>query len=200
MIIAHLPSGYLMAVALLRKIRRAKPSAVIAAGIAGAGAPDLDMFYFHLIDHGKVHHHQYLTHWPILWLGLLLASALWFKCKPSRAGVLLQVFALGGVLHLMLDSLVGDIWWLIPFVNEPYSLFTVTARYQPWWLNFLWHWSFAVELAICAWAVLLYRSRKRSKKLTTLACHVCGAESDAEFEGEAWCAGCLHVKGSCCGE
>jgi LexA-binding, inner membrane-associated putative hydrolase len=109
MIIAHLPSGYLMAVALLRRIRRVKPSAVIAAGVAGAGAPDLDMFYFHLVDHGKVHHHQYLTHWPILWIGLLAASALWFKSKPSRAGVLLQVFALGGVLHLMLDTLVGEI-------------------------------------------------------------------------------------------
>lgn len=59
---------------------------------------------------------------------------------------------------------------------------------------------FAIVLALCVWALLLYRLRKRSKKPQALACHVCGAEADAEFEGEAWCAGCLHVKGSCCGE
>ena len=200
MIIAHLPSGYLMAVALLRRIRRVKPSAVVAAGIAGAGAPDLDMFYFHFVDHGKVHHHQYLTHWPVLWLALLAAALLWNRWHASRAALLLGIFALGGVLHLVLDTLVGDVWWLMPWVNEPYAFFTVTARHQPWWLNFLLHWSFAVELAICAWAALLYRARRRSRNASPDTCHVCGAGVDAVLDGQAWCAGCLHIQGSCCGE
>lgn len=32
------------------------------------------------------------------------------------------------------------------------------------------------------------------------SCHVCGAEADASFNGQAWCAGCLHVQGSCCAD
>lgn len=34
----------------------------------------------------------------------------------------------------------------------------------------------------------------------TEACHVCGAEADASFNGQAWCVDCLHVQGSCCAD
>lgn len=30
------------------------------------------------------------------------------------------------------------------------------------------------------------------------ACHRCGAEADGEVDGKPWCAGCLHIEGSCC--
>jgi hypothetical protein len=70
---------------------------------------------------------------------------------------------LGEVLHVILDSLVGDIWWLAPFVDRSYALFTVPAVRSPWWMNFLLHWSFAVELAICFWALLVYRKRLKNR-------------------------------------
>lgn len=60
-------------------------------------------------------------------------------------------------LHLLLDTFVGDIWWGAPFYDQPLALFSVPARFSPWWLNFVLHWSFAVELAICGWAGWLYR-------------------------------------------
>jgi len=66
-----------------------------------------------------------------------------------------------GVLHMLLDSIVGDIWWFAPFVDQAYALFNVPARYQPWWLNFLLHWSFALELALWVWAFVLYRARRK---------------------------------------
>ena len=31
-------------------------------------------------------------------------------------------------------------------------------------------------------------------------CHLCGMESVMDTDGCAWCEGCLHAKGSCCGE
>ena len=31
-------------------------------------------------------------------------------------------------------------------------------------------------------------------------CHLCGKESVMEVDGKAWCEGCLHAVGSCCGE
>lgn len=110
-----------------------------------------------------------MTHWPILWLGLAVLAAGWLTCaKRSKAAMLGLVFALGGVLHVILDSLVGDIWWFAPFIDQPYALFTVPATFQPWWLNFLLHWSFAVELAICLWALVVCRRRAkvRSQVLT----------------------------------
>jgi hypothetical protein len=160
--IAHAPSGYILAVSLIQRIRKiaAPQSWVIAAGVIGALAPDFDIAYFYLIDHRQTHHHKYLSHWPMVWLALLVVSALWLRLsKKPTIPFLSLVFSLGGFLHIILDSFVGDIWWLAPFVDKPYAMFAVQAHYHPWWLNFILHWSFAAELLICIWAVILYRKR-----------------------------------------
>lgn len=162
MIIAHMPSGYILSASLLKRFGSVPvpAAAVIAAGIAGALAPDVDMAYFHLIDHRQTHHHKYITHWPLLWLTLAAVSVLWFNwIRQSKAAFLALVFCLGGFLHIVLDSFVGDIWWFAPFVDKPYAMFTVPAHFKPWWLSFILHWSFAMELAICIWALVIYRRR-----------------------------------------
>ena len=53
MFIAHLPSGYLLSVSLLRRIRHipASTKTVILTGMLGALAPDFDLAYFQFIDH-----------------------------------------------------------------------------------------------------------------------------------------------------
>ena len=143
MIIAHAPSGYILATLLIRRMAQVPVTAraLIVAGVAGAFAPDLDMAYFHLIDNRQTHHHKYISHWPILWLSLTVLAAFWFGyVRQSRAAALALVFCLGGVLHVILDSFVGDIWWFAPFVDQPYAMFTVPARFSPWWLNFILHW------------------------------------------------------------
>jgi inner membrane protein len=160
-ITAHAPSGYILAKRLMahRKNLPISARAVILIAIIGALAPDFDMFYFYLVDAGKTHHHRYFTHWPILWLSLIGVSVLSFRfIRPAWAfGALL--FCLCGFLHLILDTLVGDIWWLAPFQDKPYALFTIPPRFSPWWLNFFLHWSFAAELLIWAWALRIYRRR-----------------------------------------
>lgn len=167
MILAHAPSGYILATLLMKKLSSAPVTtkAVLAAGVLGGLAPDFDMLYFHLVDNRMTHHHKYLSHWPIIWLTLAAAATVWSGlAKNSRAAALSWVFCLGGVLHLLLDSFVGDVWWLAPFVDQPYALFTVPARFKPWWLNFILHWSFAVELLICFWAIHLHRRRRASTR------------------------------------
>tara|TARA_R110000764_G_scaffold123897_3_gene211347 strand:+ start:89 stop:658 length:570 start_codon:yes stop_codon:yes gene_type:complete len=162
--IAHLPSGYILGTAILKRCAKlpATGPAIIAACMLGAIAPDFDMAYFYLVDHRQTPHHKYLSHWPSVWFTLLLLAALWFHRARSRAGCLALVFCAGAVMHLLLDSFVGDIWWFAPFVDQPYALFTVPARFSPWWLSFVLHWSFAVELAMCVWALLIYRRRRAS--------------------------------------
>jgi inner membrane protein len=162
MIIGHAPAGYITA-KLLRQnfIRRGVSSRkFLMVGIFGALAPDLDMFYFHLIDHRQHHHHSYFSHFPILWFCLLVISLLWMRYNlSSKAASLAFIFCLSGFIHLILDSIVGDIWWLAPFVDRPFVMFTVPALYQPWWLNFIFHWSFALELALWVVALFIYRQR-----------------------------------------
>lgn len=162
MFIAHLPSGYILASQLIRRAGRLSvpARAILLAGMLGAVAPDFDMLYFYLVDNRQTHHHRYFAHWPIVWFVMALACLLWQRLQPaSRQATAALVFSLGGILHLLLDSFVGDIWWLAPFVDRPFALFSVPALYKPWWLNFVLHWSFAAELAIWAWALLLYRRR-----------------------------------------
>lgn len=158
MFIAHLPAGYILARHLLQKRHpvSATRRAILVAAMAGAIAPDLDMLYVYLVDHGQTHHHTYPSHWPMLWFGLLAMSLAAMRLVKGRSWpVLALIVSLGGILHLLLDSVVGDIWWLAPLLDRPYALFSVAARVQPWWLNFLLHWSFALELLIVAWAVKL---------------------------------------------
>lgn len=162
MFIAHAPSGYILAASLLKRIKGIHVSAaiVVSAGILGALAPDFDMVYFYLVDGRQTHHHKYISHWPLTWFILLFGGLLWQRLnRNGKAPLLLVVFSLGGILHVILDSLVGDIWWFAPFIDRPYALFTVPALFKPWWLNFILHWSFAVELAICLWALVVYRKR-----------------------------------------
>ncbi|MGY8811625.1 MAG: metal-dependent hydrolase [Pseudomonadales bacterium] len=165
MLIAHLPSGYILATYLLERVRKVpvKASWVIAAGMLGAVAPDFDMLYFFFVDHGQVHHHRYISHWPLLWLCLTTVSLGWcWLARTSVVGWLLLVFSLGGLLHVILDTLAGDIWWLAPFVDQRYALVTVPARFKPWWLNYMAHWTFVIELSICAWACLRFWRRRQA--------------------------------------
>jgi inner membrane protein len=165
MIIGHAPSGYIAATLLHGRLFSSGVSAraFIIASVLGAVAPDLDMLYFHLIDQRQHHHHSYFSHWPVVWLGLLALSLLLLRLRRgSQAAMLAVAFSGMGVLHLLLDSIVGDIWWFAPLLDQPFALFSVPALYKPWWLNFLLHWSFALELALWLWALLLYRRRHKA--------------------------------------
>ncbi|WP_234895761.1 metal-dependent hydrolase [Sinorhizobium medicae] len=64
------------------------------------------------------------------------------------------------LLHLFLDSIAADIRWLYPFSDIRFNLVEIPARYQPWYLNFILHWTFAAEMAICVAAVWAWGSEK----------------------------------------
>ena len=166
MIIGHAPSGYILAYYLRKQFagRGLKVSSFFGAGVIGALIPDVDMIYFHLVDNRQHHHHSYFTHYPILWLGLLSLSMIWLRAnKTSKNASLTFVFCLGGFLHLILDSIVGAIWWFAPFMDKSFAMFTVPSLYKPWWLNFILHWSFGIELLFWFWAIYLYREVKCQK-------------------------------------
>lgn len=165
MFVGHLPAGYLVSRALASRLLVASQQrrSFVLAGMLGAVAPDIDMFNFYFVDGRQHHHHLYLPHLPVVWLALLVASALWARVARNRAAALLAfVFSLNGMLHMLLDTIAGDIWWLGPWVDRPFAFVTVPARFQPWWLNFLSHWTFLFEILSLLLAILVWhRSRSR---------------------------------------
>ncbi len=161
MFIAHLPLGYITAKFVISRftVQQNLQKKLLFIALLASILPDFDLFYFYLIDSSK-HHHLYFPHIPIFWLVLFVIIALWLYIRKSAYMIFLTIFAINISLHLILDSLVGDIWWLYPWIDKPYALFTISAIYQPWWLNFILHWTFAVELLILAIAVFIFRKNK----------------------------------------
>ena len=151
MFIAHLPSGYIGM--KLMKVFYPIHKLLFFFGCLGAIFPDLDMFYFYFIDNRQHLHHTYITHWPVLWFSLLLVSIL---IKPYSFRKYLRVFSFFGCLHIFLDSVVGDICWFAPVSFQGYSLFEVKSVYSIWWLNFILHWSFVLELLILTIALWMF--------------------------------------------
>ena len=68
MFIAHLPAAYLVLKSAPFKLGATASTAFLIGSIA----PDVDMAYFYLIDGRQHHHHDYLTHRPVLWYLVLL--------------------------------------------------------------------------------------------------------------------------------
>lgn len=165
MFIGHLPAGYLITCGLFQPLPLPKNAArrCILAGLTGAIAPDFDLIWCYLVDHGQRHHHLYPTHWPLIWFSALLLLLLWAGLVKNKYPVLLcVVFCVNGIVHLLLDSLVGDIGWLMPFDNTLFALAHVPAQYHPWWLNFFLHWSFMLEMALVVAAIWLWRRRRKA--------------------------------------
>lgn len=145
MLTAHLPSGYVLARALPRRRPWQMPAALL-----GAVLPDLDMLWFHFVDHGQWHHHRYWPHIPLVWLGIALAS---LALPTAWRGAVLVFFA-AIFLHLALDTISGGILWAWPFSDHLFALVTIPPHQAHWVLSFVLHWTFGLELAL--WAVALW--------------------------------------------
>lgn len=162
MFVAHIPAGY-----LLTKIMppKTKSAALWFTGLFFAIAPDLDLFYFYLFSARKIPHHAYVSHWPLPWLALAAlvfsVSLLWRKrsWRPLIAIGLATV-----MLHLALDSIAAEIYWLAPFSYKYVNLVHVPARYSWWVYSFILHWTFWLELIICIAAAFTFVFSLKKKK------------------------------------
>ena len=151
MFIAHLPAGYLAS-----QFFKNTKSAI--ACLLGSFMPDLDLLYFYTIGERAVVHHAYPTHMPYFWLGFggLMFIAISFVWDQRAAVKIVPAFLAGIFLHLCLDSLTGGIQWFAPLNGASLTLVEVTARYEPWYWNFICHWTFVCEIVICLYAARLW--------------------------------------------
>ena len=161
MFIAHLPGAYLTFRTLAPVTL---PRTAFIAGCLGGLAPDLDLLWFYLVDQRQTHHHGYFSHLPAFWLGLLVLAMLLHRHRASRLSTAWICSCLGALLHLALDTPIGEIAWGWPVSAQAGPLITVPARYPQWVLNFLIHWSFLIELALCAAAALVFARSRLARK------------------------------------
>ncbi|KIC39945.1 hydrolase [Ruegeria sp. ANG-R] len=162
MFIGHLPGAYL----IFRTTAPNLGKLAFTAAMIGAVAPDVDILWFYLVDDRGHHHHSYLTHRPIIWAGFLLAGLL-IRQWLQKTGTFLTFFGAGGLVHMLLDSITGEVAWLWPFSDATHPLVTVQATHSHWILSFLNHWTFKVEILITMIAILVwFLTWRRSKKAT----------------------------------
>lgn len=69
------------------------------------------MLSLYFLHDCQVHHHDYLTHRPALWIGLLIAGLMLRSRMASGASGVPVALSLGAVLHVALDSIAGRINW-----------------------------------------------------------------------------------------
>lgn len=130
---------------------------MMAAALAGAVFPDLDLIFFYFVDNRAFHHHAYWVHAPAF--AAACSALAWglarLLARPAAPVVL--AFAAAWMLHIVLDSLAGGIMWLWPLDTRLFQLVEVPATRSHWLASFLNHWTFLPEVAICVVALLVYR-------------------------------------------
>jgi inner membrane protein len=153
MFIGHLPAGFLMSRAIA-SLAPAHARGVMAAGLIASIAPDTDLLWFYLVDARQTHHHAFITHRPVVWIGLAAAGLLLAALlRRGWIAVAAATVLANALLHMALDSIAGQIAWFWPLSDRTLTLVEVPAQGGWWVWNFVFHWTFAVELAVVAAAL-----------------------------------------------
>lgn len=162
MFIAHLPAGYILTRWLQKKFNTKH---LLWIGLIASVFPDIDLLYFYLIDQQQTLHHHYWTHLPLFWFALWSTAMIGTLLFKHRTAAVFSTIVFANVmLHLVLDSFVGGINWLYPFIDHDVFLFTVPATHTFWVWSFVFHWTFLFEIAlIIAATSILIRSRTMRK-------------------------------------
>jgi len=166
MIIAHGPAGYLLTKIFTNTLFRNSISAsheshrynlLILAGIIGGIMPDFDFVYHIFIDSDRTPHHSYITHMPIFWIfmmSLLIVTGKLLK-KPFFTAVSITICSTA-LLHLICDTITGVVYWLYPFNMHPFNVFSVSGKYIWWVHNYMYHWTFLIEITIVTIAMAVF--------------------------------------------
>lgn len=128
MIFAHGPLGFLTSFTTKRLwterngVTKRTTYLFMILGYIGGIFPDIDLFYFYLID-ASSSHRGFITHTPFFYLvvcGALIALSLVLKKRVWAIGA--GVFMLGALSHLFTDMVVAQIIWLYPFSDRFFGL------------------------------------------------------------------------------
>lgn len=168
MFLAHTPVGYLSSKLLAKVVGADQRTTQLMLfwGMLASIIPDFDLFYFYLID-GRAHvHHSYWTHIPLFWCVVFIPLvAIAYVFSQKRLMLVFSVSFLNVMLHLVLDTMAGGILWLYPLVTKYYLLVVVPSVYDWWVMNFIFHWTFAVELLLLVYSLYVFSGARKKAQL-----------------------------------
>ena len=156
MLIAHGPAGYLVGVTATRARRRLD---LVIAGIVGGLLPDLDAVGYHLgIVQGF--HRATPLHWPSVWIALTLIGLTVILFKRGM-GEIITVIGVSALVHCGLDMTMAPLYWGAPFHWHSYEMVHVPGGWSPYWLGFIFYWTFLPEIMIWIAAFWLWWNRRK---------------------------------------
>lgn len=166
MLLAHAPAGYLLGRVLSRSLFKGTASPgregkfhrlLVIAAMLGGIFPDFDFIYHLTIDSSRTPHHSYFTHIPAFWLALWLMLFAVGRLRNNRPfSAIASTFCLGALLHLVLDTLTGTVYWFYPLSARGVTIFKV-ADSNLWWVEkFTHHWTFIIEIVIVGAAAAVF--------------------------------------------
>ena len=168
MFLAHIPAGYIITTHLIARepvINQRVRRRLILWGILCSVAPDFDLAYFYLIDNRQHLHHGYWTHLPIYWCFIALIPYVYTLITNRKIFQLAMTIGFVNVMgHMLLDTVVGKIRWFYPISTMDIVLFHVPARYDWWVWNFVFHWTFLMEVSFIIYAIYLFIKRRNIKR------------------------------------
>lgn len=161
MLIAHGPLGYIIAEATKRFwksgiITQRRTRWVLLVGLIGGMFPDIDLFFFYLIDASQSHR-QLITHSLLIYsaVSLLGITVLRFT-RFKYAGALLFAFGVGTMSHVLTDMIVGMTVWLAPITFQLAGLMSFEWYRESIFIRYSHVTGIGIELLIIACALYIW--------------------------------------------
>ena len=162
MLTGHLPAGYFLSRALIKKYKIPLTPFWLGLGLVAAVAPDFDHAFNLLFQANITDHRSLLSHIPATYFALLLAGYVIYRFWPRtwlKWGMI--ILLPNALLHLILDTIFIGIKWLWPFYdgligiyNVGYSGgFLVADYFQHWY----WYLEIFLWLAAIIYVVISYK-------------------------------------------
>ncbi len=96
---------------------------------------------------------------------MLAGSVLWLlSSKNSQNAVFAFIFALNSCVHLMLDTLSNQIFWLAPYSFSGFSGDSLLRKIAPSIVDEHPYWSYAIEAIIIVLAVYLFSIERKTSE------------------------------------
>lgn len=155
MLIGHLPAGYFLTRALIKKNKIPLTPFWLGLGLAAAVLPDFDLAYSILFKDSFGSHRYYFTNYPAFYLAILLVAVLIYflvRKKWLKFGIII-VFA-NIFLHLLLDTAFVGIKWLWPFWDGLIGVYNVGLTNGIMVENYFQHWCWYLEIVLWVLAIV----------------------------------------------
>ena len=159
MLIAHLPAGYILFKAFDKKntFLANDRKMLIFGMLLGSVLPDVDTIWFYLVSNRSEVHHNYWTHTPFFWTVVFVLIYAFSRVLKLRKTSLFALWSwLSITLHLVLDSIPGQIRWAWPFSNHAVQFVEILPTHDWWVLSFIFHWTFLLEIVVFVVAIFIY--------------------------------------------